>query len=438
MNARVAGSRQTPLNQLPAWQAVRLLARRELRAEDLARACLDRVAERDAAVHAFAHIDVDAVLTQARELDAGAVRGPLHGLPLGVKDLIDTADLPTAYGSAIYAGHRPAVDAAAVALCRAAGALVFGKTVSTEFAFFQPGPTCNPHQLEHTPGGSSSGSAAAVADLMLPLALGTQTAGSIIRPAAFCGVVGYKPSFGRVPRTGVKGLSDALDVVGGFARHVRDVALLGAVLTGDARMLALADMDSAGAPRIGVCLTPDAAQFDADTQTAFDRASASLAPLAARFAPTVWPADLPDLVRLQKALMSFEMTRALSHERLHHRHQLSAHLTALFEVGDAISGSQHVEHRAQTARAQRSVEALFDGFDVLLAPSAIGEAPHGLAATGDPLFCRGWTLLGLPSIHLPFMVGRHGLPIGLQLVGRINDDHQLLAAAQWVHERLTS
>jgi len=222
MTARVAGSRQTPLNQLPAWQAVRLLARRELRAEDLARACLDRVAERDAAVHAFAHIDADAVLAQARELDAGAVRGPLHGLPLGVKDLIDTADLPTAYGSAIYAGHRPAADAAAVALCRAAGALVFGKTVSTEFAFFQPGATCNPHQLEHTPGGSSSGSAAAVADLMLPLALGTQTAGSIIRPAAFCGVVGYKPSFGRVPRAGVKGLSDGLDVVGGFARHVRD------------------------------------------------------------------------------------------------------------------------------------------------------------------------------------------------------------------------
>lgn len=438
MNARFDGSRQTPPNQLPAWQAVRQLARRELRAEDLARACLDRVAERDAAVHAFAHIDADAVLAQARELDAGAVRGPLHGVPLGVKDLIDTADLPTAYGSIIYTGHRPAADAAAVALCRAAGALVFGKTVSTEFAFFQPGATCNPNQLEHTPGGSSSGSAAAVADLMLPLALGTQTAGSIIRPAAFCGVVGYKPSFGRVPRTGVKGLSDALDVVGGFARNVRDVALLGAVLTGDARMLELADMDSAAAPRIGVCLTPDAAQFDADTQRAFDSASAILAPLAARFAPTVWPADLPDLVRLQKALMSFEMTRALSHERRRHRDQLSAHLTALFDVGDAISGAQHVEHMAQTARAQRSVEALFDGFDVLLAPSAIGEAPRGLAATGDPLFCRGWTLLGLPCIHLPFMVGRHGLPIGLQLVGRFNADHQLLAAAQWVHERLTS
>ncbi len=438
MSTRSDGSHQTPPNHLPAWQAVRQLARRELRAEDLARACLDRVAERDAAVHAFAHIDADAVLAQARELDAGAVRGPLHGLPLGVKDLIDTADLPTAYGSAIYAGHRPAADAAAVALCRAAGALVFGKTVSTEFAFFEPGATCNPHQLEHTPGGSSSGSAAAVADLMLPLALGTQTAGSIIRPAAFCGVVGYKPSLGRVPRTGVKGLSDALDVVGGFARNVLDVALLGAVLTGDARMLELADMDSAVAPRIGVCLTPDAAQFDADTQRAFDRAGAILAPLAARFAPTVWPADLPDLVRLQKALMSFEMTRALSHERLRHRDQLSAHLTALFDVGDAISGLQHVEHKAQTARAQRSVEALFDGFDVLLAPSAIGEAPRGLAATGDPLFCRGWTLLGLPCIHLPFMVGRHGLPIGLQLVGRFNADHQLLAAAQWVHERLTS
>ena len=236
------------LNQLDAWQAARALARRELRAEDLVRACLDRVAARDGDVRAFVHLDPDAVLAQARALDAGPLRGALHGLPLGVKDLFDTVDMPTAYGSPIYAEHRPAADAAAVALCREAGALVLGKTVTTEFAYFHPGPTRNPHNLAHTPGGSSSGSAAAVADFMLPLALGTQTAGSIVRPAAYCGVVGYKPSLGRVPRAGVKSLSEALDTVGGFGRSVRDVALLGAVLTGDTRLI---DAGAAVAPRIG-------------------------------------------------------------------------------------------------------------------------------------------------------------------------------------------
>src|SRR5665647_1862112 len=192
------------LLELDAWQASRLLARRELKSLDLVRACLDRVAERDREIHAFVQTDPDAALATARALDAGPVRGPLHGLPLGVKDLFDTADFATAYGSPVYAGQRPLADAAAVALCREAGAVLLGKTVTTEFAYFQPGPTCNPHNLAHTPGGSSSGSAAAVADGMLPLALGTQTAGSIIRPAAYCGVVGYKPSHGRVPRAGVK------------------------------------------------------------------------------------------------------------------------------------------------------------------------------------------------------------------------------------------
>ena len=421
------------LNQLDAWQAARALARRELRAEDLVRACLDRVAERDADVHAFVHLAPDAALAQARALDAGPLRGLLHGLPLGVKDLFDSADMPTAYGSPIYAGHRPAADAAAVALCREAGAVVLGKTVSTEFAYFHPGPTRNPHNLAHTPGGSSSGSAAAVADHMLPLALGTQTAGSIIRPAAYCGVVGYKPSFGRVPRAGVKSLSEALDTVGGFGRCVRDVALLGAVLTGDARLI---PGDAAAAPRIGLCRTADGAQADADTQRALRDAAAALAPLAAHFSEASLPDDLPDLVRLQKAVMVFEMARALSHERLQHRDRLSERLRALFDEGVAIPGAQHAAHLAQTAGAQRRVDSLFDRFDVLLAPSSTGEAPVGTEATGDPLFCRGWTLLGLPCIHLPFTTGQHGLPVGLQLVGRFGDDQRLLAAAQWVHERL--
>jgi len=434
-----------PLNRLAAWQLVQALARRELRAEDLMRACLDRVAEREGTVHAFAHLDPDAALAQARALDAGALRGPLHGLPLGVKDLLDTADMPTGYGSPIYAGQRPAADAAAVALCKEAGAVVAGKTVTTEFAYFHPGPTANPHNPAHTPGGSSSGSAAAVADHMLPLALGTQTAGSIIRPAAYCGVVGFKPSWGRVPRAGVKSLSETLDTVGGFARSVRDVALLGSVLLGDARLAALAhDPDQAAtneaagrAPRIGMCRTPQWAQADADTQAAWTAAAAVLAPQAAALAEVALPDSLGDLIDLQKQVMAFETARALSHERVRHRDRLSERLRTLLDEGLAIPGAEHTARLIRRAQARHSVGALFEQWDVLLAPSATGEAPAGLGATGDPVFCRTWTLLGLPCVHLPFTRGQRGLPVGLQLIGRWGHDHQLLQAAHWVHQRLT-
>jgi Asp-tRNA(Asn)/Glu-tRNA(Gln) amidotransferase A subunit family amidase len=418
---------------LDAWQAAALLSRRELRATDLVRACLDQIAARDGEVRAFAHIDPDAALAQARVLDAGPLRGPLHGLPLGVKDLIDTADLPTTYGSTVYAGHRPVADAAVVSLCREAGALVLGKTVSTEFAYFQPGPTRNPHHPGHTPGGSSSGSAAAVASHMLPLALGTQTAGSVIRPAAYCGVVGFKPSWGRVPRAGIKSLSDSLDTVGCFGRSVRDAALLGAVLTGNARLTRL---EGGAAPRIGLCRAPQGHQADDDTARAFDEAAAALGPQAAAMSDLMLPDALPDLVTLQKAVMAFEMARSLSFERLQHADRLSARLRTLLDEGMAIPGAEHALHLARTDAAKLQIDALFGGYDLLLAPSALGEAPAGLDATGDPLFCRGWTLLGLPCIHLPFTTGRQGLPLGMQLVGRFGDDARLLAAAQWCAERL--
>ncbi|HEY6134355.1 MAG TPA: amidase [Rubrivivax sp.] len=420
-------------HELEAWQAALLLAGRELSALELMRACLDRIGEREGEVHAFCRLDADAALAQARTLDAGPWRGPLHGLPLGVKDLFDTTYFPTSYGSAVYANHRPAADAAAVALCREAGAVLPGKTVSTEFAYFHPGPTRNPRGLAHTPGGSSSGSAAAVADGMLPLALGTQTAGSIIRPAAYCGVVGYKPSAGRVPRAGVKSLSESLDTVGGFGRCVRDVALLGAVLIGDKRLLQDLPTDAA---RIGLCPTPDWPAADADVQAAWTRAVHVLGPQAALLEDAAWPASWPDLVSLHKAVMAFEMARALSHERLHHRASLSDRLVTLLDEGMAIGGEVHATNCAAAAAARQQVETWFDRYDVLLAPSATGEAPQGIAATGDPLFCRGWTLLGLPCVHLPFATGRQGLPVGLQLVGRAGDDHRLLAAAQWCMERL--
>ena len=426
-------------HELDAWTAATRLARRELSAVDLLRSCLERVHERDPQVHAFAALQPEAALARAQALDAGALQGPLHGLPLGVKDLFDTADLPTTFGSAVYAGHQPAADAASVALCREAGALVLGKTVTTEFAYFHPGATRNPVNLAHTPGGSSSGSAAAVADHMLPLALGTQTAGSIIRPAAYCGVVGYKPSWGRVSRAGVKSLSETLDVVGGFGRSVRDVALLGQVLTADRRLVDAVSAEVDGrspAPRIGLCRTPLWDQVDADTLQAWEQATAALGPRAAWLGELPWPQALPDLVALQKAVMFFEMARALSHERLQHRARLSERLTGLLDEGMAIDGATHAANLALTAQASRQIDTVFDQVDVLLAPSATGEAPAGITATGDPMFCRGWTLLGLPSIHLPFAQGHHGLPIGLQVVGRHGDDHRLMAAAHWIHAQL--
>lgn len=423
----------TPLHRLEAWQAAALFARRELKAVDLLRACLERIAEREPHVRAFVSLGADAALKRAAELDTGPVRGILHGLPFGVKDLFDTFDLPTAYGSPIYAGQQPQADAAAVALCREAGAVLLGKTVTTELANMSPGVTRNPHDPAHTPGGSSSGSAAAVADGMLPLAMGTQTAGSLIRPAAFCGVVGYKPSHNRVPKAGVKCLSETLDTVGGFARSVRDIALLGAVLTGDRRLADPATFTKMAAPRIGFCQTPEWALADSDTQQAWAQAETALAGHGVVMA---LPPELAGLVALQQAVQAFETARSLSHERLHHRNQLSAPLQALIESGLAISGEAHAQNLLATAFARRQVQALFGPYDVLLAPSSIGEAPHGLEGTGDPVFCRSWSLLGLPCVHLPFAHGRRGLPVGLQLVGAYGDDHRLLAAAYWVHERL--
>lgn len=423
------------LHELDAWQAAALLSRRELKAETLVRACLERVNEREGNVHAFAHLDADGALAQARALDAGPVRGLLHGLPLGVKDLFDTAGLPTSYGSAVYAGHRPAADAASVALCREAGALLLGKTVTTEFAYFSPGPTANPHNPAHTPGGSSSGSAAAVAAGMVPLALGTQTAGSVIRPAAYCGVVGYKPSLGRVTGAGVKSLSRTLDVVGGFGRSVRDVGLLGAVLTGDARLTQWSATEPA-APRIGLFQTPAWPQADADTQAAWEQAVRALAPVA-DCRDVEEPAGFAELIQLQKDVMAFEMAHALSHERVQHRAALSERLLALLDEGIALPGASHAANQARTTAWRQRIDALFASHDVLLTPSATGEAPEGLGATGDPLFCRSWSLLGLPSVHLPFARGHRGLPVGLQLVGRHGTDHRLLAAAHWIHQRLS-
>ena len=420
------------LNQLSASEAARRLAAREITAEQMARACLARIEEREAVVGAWIHIDPDAVLAQARQLDAGPVRGPLHGLPFGVKDLIDTADLPTAYGSPVYAGHRPRADAACVALARAAGALVLGKTVTTEFAWFHPGKTANPRNPSHTPGGSSSGSAAAVADCMVPLAYGTQTAGSIIRPASYCGIVGYKPTHGTLPRAGIKPLSDSLDTLGTLTRTVADAALLvGAVSGRD-----LLPRPLAQPPRIGLCRTYEWSAAQPETVAAIENAGAVLARAGAKVKEINLPQDFAKIAQAQIDIMNYESYAALACERLQHYAGLSDKLKQLLKNAQQCDAARYDAAQVLVESCRGRLEDVFADLDVLLVPSAPGEAPAGLAATGDPIFCRVWTVLHVPAINLPCGFGPQGLPLGVQIIGRRGDDARALAVADWAHPRL--
>ncbi len=422
-------------HQMDAVTLARKLSQRELSAETLLASCLERIDAREPQVQAWSHIARDAALERARELDRGPVRGLLHGLPIGVKDLFDTADMPTTYGSPIYAGHRPAADAAPVALCREQGGVMVGKTVTTEFATFNPGKTRNPHRLTHTPGGSSSGSAAAVADFMVPLAFASQTAASVIRPAAYCGIIGYKPSFGLVNRSGVKPLSDSLDTIGFLARSVEDVALFAAAASGDRALL---QMDVGSTPRIAMCATHEWPHADVDTRLAMQQAASRLAQEGVVVRDIQTPMLFSQLLQVQKEIMGYELAKSLSHERLRHPDQLSPKLQALLAEGLRIPAERHWANIQLAYSARAKVSAAFGDSEVWLAPSAIGEAPATLEQTGDPVFGRVWTLLGLPCVHLPFMTGQTGMPVGLQVVGRYGDDRVVLRIARWLMQRLVA
>ncbi len=422
------------LNELSATELARQLARRDISAQELVRACLDRIDSRESEVHAWAFLNVEPALARAKQLDEAPVQGLLHGLPVGVKDLFDTYDMPTTYGSAIYATHRPAADAAVVALCREQGAIMLGKTVTTEFATFTPGKTRNPHGLTHTPGGSSSGSAAAVADHMVPLAFASQTAASVIRPAAFCGIVGYKPSFGLVNRAGVKALSDPLDTLGFLARSVPDVALFAAAATGDTELMKL---DVSSTPRVALCHTHEWPHADEDTRSAMEQAARGLAKAGVPVRELALPATFAGLLQAQKDIMSFDLARSLAHERLHHADALSPGLRDLLAAGQQVSLEQYRAARQLAHSARSMVSAVFGEHEVVLAPSACGEAPATLEQTGDPVFGRVWTLLGLPCVHLPFTRGRTGMPVGLQVIGRHGEDKVALRVAAWLGHRLS-
>lgn len=405
-----------------------------LTAEALMERCLAVVAEREPVLRAWAHLDADAALRAARQSDREGGDRPLRGLPLGVKDLIDTADMPTAYGSPIYAGHRPARDAACVALARTAGAILPGKTVTTEFAYFAPGPTTNPHNPGHTPGGSSSGSAAAVAAGMLPFALGTQTAGSIIRPAAFCGCVGYKPSFGLLDVTGIRPFAISLDTLGVLAADVADAAFLAAVLANRPR-LRIGDR-GLPVPAIGVARTYDWERASPSMQARLEEVAALCAAGGARLCGLSMPGIFSGLGQAQMTTMAFEAARSTHAEMRTAPQLLSAKMQDLAERGMAVSAEDYDNARWAAQQGRVALADAMAEVDLLLTPAAPGEAPAGLAATGDPVFNRIWTLLGSPAVSLPAGLGPNGLPLAVQLVGRPGRDAQLLQAAAWVERRL--
>ncbi|HZO03777.1 MAG TPA: amidase [Burkholderiales bacterium] len=414
-------------------EAARRIERGELTAEALVASCLERIAARDERLRAWAFVDRDYALAQARALDRGPRRGPLHGLPFGIKDVLDTAELPTEYNSPIYRGHRPKVDAACVMELKRAGAVILGKTETTEFANNHPAPTRNPHNPAHTPGGSSSGSAAAVADLMVPASLGTQTGGSVIRPAAYCGVAALKPSFGSINRAGLKMVAESLDTIGIFAREVEDLALSLEAVAGRVRPDFTA-FD--GKPRVGLCRTPRWALADAATQANLEAAAQRLARAGAHVRDYDMPPGSEELFDRHKVIMGFETARALAWEYRTHPNNVSASLKPRLDEGWKVTRAAYDEMRATAERCRRALAQDMRDLDVLLTPSAPGEAPASLASTGDPVFNRAWTLLGNPCVTLPHGRGPQGLPLGVQLVGAFDGDAALLGWAKWAQRAL--
>jgi amidase len=424
---------KTP-NFLSATEAAAAIAAGDLTSERLVTACLERIAAREPEVEAWAHLNPGHALAEARERDRQPPRSRLHGIPVGVKDVIDTSDLPTEYGSPIYRGNRPPCDAACVALVRELGGVVLGKTVSTEFATRHAGKTRNPRNTAHTPGGSSSGSAAAVADSMVPLAFGTQTSASIIRPAAFCGTVGYKPTFNLLNRAGLKFLSESLDTLGVLTRTVPDAAMIVEELSGAAP----ARFDDVGSlrPRIGFCRTPYWNQADAATHAAFEAALPALSKGGARVAGVELDPEFATLADVQIRMSSFEFYRALTYERTRFPQLISESLTARLRGGGNVTRAQYDEAHEVAARCRSKLDDVYRDYDVLISPSAPGEAPRGLESTGDPLFGLTWTLMHGPAVTLPVFTGPHRLPIGMQVTGPRGADARTLVAAEWIRRAL--
>jgi Asp-tRNA(Asn)/Glu-tRNA(Gln) amidotransferase A subunit family amidase len=436
------------LVELTAIAAAEQIANGELSSEQYTGACLEQILAVDGTVRAFAHLDPDEALSQARALDEhrrnGKSLGPLHGVPVAIKDIFDTADYPTECGSPLLKGRRPMRDCTAVARLREAGAVIIGKTVTTEFAFFHPGPTRNPHDPERTPGGSSSGSAAAVAAGMVPLAVGSQTNGSVIRPASFCGVYGCKPSHGTISRHGALILSRALDHVGVFARSLADSALVLGALAGydlqdaDTRPIAApAFLETLAGepplpPRFAFVRTPVWDKADAQTQAAFEALVASLGDaatavdLGASYAPA-WDD--------QRVIMAVDMAHNLGPIVARGGEAVSKTLRDLLAEGSAVPALRYLAARDAARRYALGFDEVFKEYDAIVTPATTGVAPKG-EATGNPTFCTLWSLTGMPAVTLPLLTGEGGMPLGVQLVGQAGDDARLLRTANWLVEKL--
>jgi Asp-tRNA(Asn)/Glu-tRNA(Gln) amidotransferase A subunit family amidase len=411
---------------------------------ELVSACLERIGQVEPDVQAFAFLDRDHALRQATDLDRhralGLPTGRLHGVPVAVKDIFDTGDYPTEFGSPLWAGRTPREDAAAVRRLRAAGAVILGKTVTTEYAYFHPGKTRNPHDTTRTPGGSSSGSAAAVAAFMAPGAIGSQTNGSTIRPAAYCGVVGYKPTHGLIPRTGALMLSRALDQVGMFARSVEDAGLLAEVMAGyDAQ-----DPDTRPAARPQLAATavtepPLPPRFAFVRSAVWDQADPvtgeAFAELVAELGEACVEVDLGQgfgrAIGWHKTVMEADMAYNFHRDYEMGRDKLSAQLRELIERGRTYTAVDYLAAQTGAAHLNAALDEVFDEYDAILTPAAPGEAPAG-EATGSPIFCTTWTLLGTPAVTVPLLRSESGLPLGVQLVGRRGNDARLLRTANWL------
>jgi Asp-tRNA(Asn)/Glu-tRNA(Gln) amidotransferase A subunit family amidase len=414
------------LTALTATEAAKLIARKALSSEELTRACLERIADRNLAVGAFAHLDPEFSLAEARRADSQEPRSTLHGVPFGVKDVIDTRDFPTERGTPVHAGRRPVADARCVELMRNAGAVLLGKLVSTEYAMFTPNETRHPMNLEHTPGGSSSGTGAAVADRMVPIAFGNQTAGSLIRPAAFCGVYGLKPTHGTTDGAGILPLQLYFDTLGYMARSLDDLQDFYSIVSETPQRR---QWPADKRPRIGVCETAQWEFAEAPSRAILRATADQFAELGADIETFKLPHAYADLVAVHRRVLYSGIARSLEADYLAAADDMSENLRAVIEEGRGCSDEDYDEAFVYADKCRTQVNDCFGAFDAIICPSAPGEAPKGMA-TGSPIFQVTWTLLGVPCVNLPVGFGPSRLPLGVQLIGRRYDDANTMALAR--------